>query len=908
VQPLLYANLSKKTLSETQSGSSISWPRLVAGEDLVLKLRLVQSLDGQVIAARRTIRMLKASIGEKDARPLDGSFQIKLGTAPENAGVNTTAKIAHNATADQFAAALNALSDGALAAMQPFTCTLRDGSYLVRAAGGAQLMFTVTDNELWPVSFVTIREFSYDEGHSYEFRLTQAPVAETTGFNFIVPEIPSITTIQTGSENSGVKINEIQRLFVPPENPENFSFRLTFGFKKSDPIVLPTTAEEILDALAPLADADAGEEFRVYPGQDAVLIEFTGDAWAGSNQAPLGVQVIDEAPADPTFTISTATAEMAIRARRPDNLGEIKLPLELTLGLEDEQDELTIRTIKFRAELVFLVPVNQSAFSAAAALNWNQPLSRESYLQFSPSQVATGQRHYLITSLGDGASDEIEVNHNLNTRYLLVQLQQAAVDGLFLTHGTDYQVRIVSNNAIALIFPGGAPAAASLIGQISTASHDANFEPHTHTIAEIDGLEERLSAAEVALAELQTLAPSGSIASSANVSTAPSLDITLPSFVEACPALQPDLTSSTEIKSLADIPASSLPSNGGLLPAVHDVAVETLPGTIPAAADSYKGRVFRNAGANDVELDGGYGRKLVAIRPREYAACDGRSWYPVKRYDSPGAPVTMTIDINTDVCTAAAHPFSDGDAVMLATTGVLPTPALADTQYYVRDKTANTFKLAATPGGAAINFLIAPSGVQTIFTAPKSTFYPADFERELFVLPVKSKQFRIKQTLELFAGIEAALVNVKVAHPRTSDLRYRSQITKAQWSLVLRWGIATSESSPATTGANLKGITWNSTPIFEQRIDLVASPIVHTFGCRIKRTTESTFTVEEILYGRATASAASITTADFYLGAWLERFDTEDGVSDPRGLALLMGLTRSNSADPEANLGKLTIK
>ena len=61
-------------------------------------------------------------------------------------------------------------------------------------------------------------------------------------------------------------------------------------------------------ALAPLADASAGEEFRVYPGQDAVLIEFTGDGWAGSNQAQLGVQVVDEAPADPTFTISTATA------------------------------------------------------------------------------------------------------------------------------------------------------------------------------------------------------------------------------------------------------------------------------------------------------------------------------------------------------------------------------------------------------------------------------------------------------------------------------------------------------------------------------------------------------------------------------------------------------------------------
>ena len=911
MQPLLYANLSKKTLTETQSGSSISWPRLVAGEDLVLKLRLVQSLDGQVIAARRTIQSLKASIGEKDARPLDGTFQIKLGADAETPGVNTTVAIPHDATAEQFAAALNALSDGALAAMQPFTCTARDGSFLVRAANGGQVMFSVADNELWPVSFVTIREFSYDEGHSYEFRLTQAPVAETTTFNSIVPEIPSITTIQTGSENSGVKINEIQRLFVPPENPSNFSFRLTFGFKKSDPIVLPTTAEEILTAMAPLADASAGEEFRVYPGQDAVLIEFTGDGWAGSNQAQLGVQVVDEAPADPTFTISTATAEMAIRARRPDSLGEIKLPLELTLGLEDEQDELTIRTIKFRGDLVFLVPVNQSAFSAAAALNWNQPLSRESYLQFSPSQVATGQRHYLITSLGDGASDEIEINHNLNTRYLLVQLQQAAVDGLFLTHGTDYQVRIVSNNAITLTFPGGAPAAASLIGQISTASHDANFEPHTHTIAEIDGLEERLSAAEAALAELQTLAPSGSIASSANVSTAPSLDIALPSFIEACPALQPDLTDSTEVKSLAEIQTSALPSNGGLLPAVHDVAVETLTVPVPVAADTYKGRVFRHAAAASVEIEGGYGRRTVTIKTGEFVACDGRAWYPVKRYDASSTltPILVFGEYTPHTFTATAHPFSNGDAIMFESPenqgsvgGVYP-----QRRYHVRDKTADSFKIADTVGGDAID-LIVNIGSWTAFLEPKSTFYPVDMERELFVLPIKAKQFRIKQTLELFAGIETAIANVKVTHPRTSDWRYRDQLTKAQWSLVLRWGTATSESSPATTGANLKGITWNATPILEQRIDLVMSPIVHTFGCRIKRTAENTFTVEEILYGLATASTASITTADFYLGAWLERFDTEDSVSDPRGLALLMGLTRSNSAAPETNLGKLTIK
>jgi hypothetical protein len=122
----------------------------------------------------------------------------------------------------------------------------------------------------------------------------------------------------------------------------------------------------------------------------------------------------------------------------------------------------------------------------------------------------------------------------------------------------------------------------------------------------------------------------------------------------------------------------------------------------------------------------------------------------------------------------------------------------------------------------------------------------------------------------------------------------------------MRWGTTTSESSPATTGANLKGIAWNATPILEHRINLVQSPMVHTFGCRIRRTGESTFTTEEILYGLASASASSVTSADLVIGGWLERFDINDGVSDARGLALLMGLNRSN--EEEKSLGFLTIK
>lgn len=73
--------------------------------------------------------------------------------------------------------------------------------------------------------------------------------------------------------------------------------------------------------------------------------------------------------------------------------------------------------------------------------------------------------------------------------------------------------------------------------------------------------------------------------------------------------------------------------------------------------------------------------------------------------------VSYTADASTDVITATAHPFTDGMAVVLRNSGgAQPSPlAVGDalyalaTVYYVRDKTANTFKLSATRGGAAID-------------------------------------------------------------------------------------------------------------------------------------------------------------------------------------------------------------
>lgn len=79
-----------------------------------------------------------------------------------------------------------------------------------------------------------------------------------------------------------------------------------------------------------------------------------------------------------------------------------------------------------------------------------------------------------------------------------------------------------------------------------------------------------------------------------------------------------------------------------------------------------------------------------------------------------GAAQSFTVATGTDIFTASGHGLSDGDEVFVTTTGTLPAPLAVDTIYYVRDATTNTFKLAETSGGTAINITTTGSGTNSV--------------------------------------------------------------------------------------------------------------------------------------------------------------------------------------------------
>jgi hypothetical protein len=76
------------------------------------------------------------------------------------------------------------------------------------------------------------------------------------------------------------------------------------------------------------------------------------------------------------------------------------------------------------------------------------------------------------------------------------------------------------------------------------------------------------------------------------------------------------------------------------------------------------------------------------------------------------ATVTMTI-ASPGVVTWVAHGMNNGDQVVLTTTGALPTGLSANTAYYLVNKATDTFQLATTQGGTAINTTGTQSGTHT---------------------------------------------------------------------------------------------------------------------------------------------------------------------------------------------------
>jgi hypothetical protein len=112
---------------------------------------------------------------------------------------------------------------------------------------------------------------------------------------------------------------------------------------------------------------------------------------------------------------------------------------------------------------------------------------------------------------------------------------------------------------------------------------------------------------------------------------------------------------------------------------------------------------------------------LVGNRARRFTVGDGVAESFVLPHNLGSLSGVFTADASTDICTKAGHDLATGDPVTLSTTGTLPGGLSAGGTYFIVAATTDTFKLAETPNGTAIDITSAGTGTHTITVADGTT-------------------------------------------------------------------------------------------------------------------------------------------------------------------------------------------
>jgi hypothetical protein len=302
-----------------------------------------------------------------------------------------------------------------------------------------------------------------------------------------------------------------------------------------------------------------------------------------------------------------------------------------------------------------------------------------------------------------------------------------------------------------------------------------------------------------------------------------------------------------------------------LLPAIHDATITAISALPLPAASAAAGNVYRNDTAAAILVPGGLGSRSSYLAIGEYAGSDGRRFYPLSgTYVEAGAFTAAA----SDTCTRNAHGLADGTRVRVSTTGELPGGLSALRDYFIRDSATNTFKLALTAGGSAVDITSIGSGTHTLAVA-RTSFHPRDFEKTLWFIEINEAMLRAGTTLR-------------------ADFKLAAQILqatgRAYYDVVIEHGLALAQSTPATTAGNLESIAWQPTPLLTRRIILGETKVTHGFGAEVIRAANGDLSANKIIYGFKSAADDIPVSANVALRARIVNFDTENNDSNAKAI------------------------
>jgi hypothetical protein len=643
---LIYADQKTRTLTDS-SGAGADLPPLVEADKYEFMLRILDTTSGSAQLVTPPVRTVSASIGPYLVPPASGSFTLKFG----DTGAESV-KILPNHDPTKLAQAIAGLAETSTYGGSPdvYAVSGTQGCWLIWFNHDGAVPLQVGTNRLDPVSFVRVRAFQQGGRWVHELRLLQAPVASTVSNERTLAPEPTVSRVRSGDTtvDGGVTYvtNEVQDLAVSPNFSGTFALKYqgvqTRFLSRSDD---ETTVAEALNAIVPKSTADDPAFLVTNPTDGHLYIEFSG-VLGGAAQDLLQPVMGDAGVGDLTFTLDLETAEVA-SAVRAGGVANLWMEVILEIGADGEDPANPDPTVPgvpftlFREQVSVVAKMQWEGMESVSPVDWLRPPQPKRYIPFTRDQIITGSQHYEV-SFGDGELTDFTFNHNLGTFALHVTVIENKDNGRMLERGAsgDYQVHLPNPNSLTVTMNGGVvPEENSLAIVITSAGPVSAFQAHTHTIAQIDGLQTILDSLTSRVTVLEdTLPTTGLTVASADGSGTISIDLGKMAAV---------LFYNGAISGAID--ASKLPARGAyLLPAIHGPTVLPLPSPMPSpTADS----VWSTA--DSTLIPGGGMIRSSYSKAGGYVGSDGRILYPAIKagttgsyYPAPFERLLFEFDVN----------------------------------------------------------------------------------------------------------------------------------------------------------------------------------------------------------------------------------------------------------------------
>jgi len=614
---LIYGDLTARRLTDS-AGAAANLPSLVQGDLVTFSLRLLDWAEtGAPQVVQRNVRSLRGSIGNVSMPPQSGQFSLRIGVHG-----TPTPLIDFNSNHSVLKPLLSALPEAATYGGLEHVFETSPGCWMIRFGSNTSVPLQAADNLLVPVTFTRVRPFQQNGRWWHELRLMQAPIAYTGLSERVLADPPAVRRIRAGCTYSeaGVDyiVNEVQAVKVPAGFTGTyylkFEGRATIMLSQDDDA---TAIETALNNLF----SDSQTRFAVTnPEAYNAYIEFKGPL-AGQPQDLLVAEVGSVEPGDLTFSLDLNTAEVFAALRDVASV-TAQFEVELEIANDDDPPETPGKIITLFSESITITRELQwHEMAAAAGIDWLRPPQPRDYIPFTRDQIITGSQHY-VGVIGDGTAHEFTIDHNLGTDALHLTLRENDSNGKRIAD-SEYLVAFADTNSLTITFPDSSepPAVDSLAVTITSAGPISAFQAHTHTVAQIIGLQAIIDSLSNRVTSLEAIVPNlGAVNSTASDSGSFTIPI---STIKEVLFLS---TSATSVFADSGVDSTKLASRAPyLLPAVHTANVtplSALPLPIPAVA-----QVWQNNTGGNLLIPGGGMIRGGSAAAGEYFASDGRILY-----------------------------------------------------------------------------------------------------------------------------------------------------------------------------------------------------------------------------------------------------------------------------------------